>query len=478
MHFYLITFLLSILMIPLTWTSWASNKLGITNVFQLFHETAAKNFSSQGLSIFAFAFFLHAILQSRAFQALFTSQREWLQKRKYLAIGLITIGVAILSSQLSWFDEFVHFYPLIIPLIMAMGFDVFSSTLCLYGGSVAGLMGLTSSERMRRYFDDSFGNVGENIDYSGTSGMGFRIISFLLFSTIIILFNIWYCSRNKKKLLDKENNLVVKEGDLPFNRTRKIILAVAGFFLLGSVLGQISPLANLLSPAAEKVPSWISSEYKERKYYQIGRMSEMEIFKFKEKKKGYWGTFGKWEGMAIDCWFIIGAIIICRLAKLNIMGNLVKAIQSSIPILLIYIFSAVPAKIIENSGLSNSLAEKLLPTSISPTFKYLALFSVFSLSVLFTFFLDSTSIISALVSAFAPTLLVFSDQILIYAAIFSWLGGMIGMAFSPNNGILAASLEKNKISYKYFIKKTWLLAAVILVTAFSLVTYWTTFKIN
>jgi hypothetical protein len=45
------------------------------------------------------------------------------------------------------------------------------------------------------------------------------------------------------------------------------------------------------------------------------------------------------------------------------------------------------------------------------------------------------------------------------------------MAFSPNNGILAASLEKNKISYKYFIKKTWLLAAVILVTAFSLVTY-------
>lgn len=138
---------------------------------------------------------------------------------------------------------------------MAMGFDVFSSILCLYGGSVAGLMGLTSSERMRRYFDDSFGNVGENIDYSGTSGMGFRIISFLLFSTIIILFNIWYCSRNKKKLLDKENNLVVKEGDLSFNRTRKIILAVAGFFLLGSVLGQISPLANLLSPAAEKVPS-------------------------------------------------------------------------------------------------------------------------------------------------------------------------------------------------------------------------------
>jgi hypothetical protein len=101
------------------------------------------------------------------------------------------------------------------------------------------------------------------------------------------------------------------------------------------------------------------------------------------------------------------------------MGNLVTAIQSSIPILLIYIFSAVPGRIIKTSGLSNSLTENILPKSISPNFKYLALFSVFSLSVLFTFFLDSTSITSTLVSAFAPTLLVISDQILIYAAIFA-----------------------------------------------------------
>jgi hypothetical protein len=50
--------------------------VGITNVFQLFHQTAAENFASQGLSIFAFAFFLHALLQSQTFQALFASQRE------------------------------------------------------------------------------------------------------------------------------------------------------------------------------------------------------------------------------------------------------------------------------------------------------------------------------------------------------------------------------------------------------------------
>ena len=64
---------------------------------------------------------------------------------------------------------------------------------------------------------------------------------------------------------------------------------------------------------------------------------------------------------------------------------------------------------------------------------------------------------STLVAVFAPTLLAISDSTLIYAAIFAWLGGIIGMAFSPNNGILMASLEKSKISYKQFIKKTWIL---------------------
>jgi hypothetical protein len=34
------------------------------------------------------------------------------------------------------------------------------------------------------------------------------------------------------------------------------------------------------------------------------------------------------------------------------------------------------------------------------------------------------------------------------------MGAIIGTAFSPNSGVLAASLEKNKISYKQFLKKT------------------------
>ena len=71
-----------------------------------------------------------------------------------------------------------------------MGFDVFSSLLCLYGGSIAGLMGLVSSERMRGHFENTFSGV-KGIDHNGgLAGISFRLISLLLCASLVILFNI------------------------------------------------------------------------------------------------------------------------------------------------------------------------------------------------------------------------------------------------------------------------------------------------
>jgi len=73
---------------------------------------------------------------------------------------------------------------------MAMGFDIFSSILCLYGGSIAGLMGMASSERMKEHFSLVAGKVKGKVNYGGFSGIDFRLITFALFVSIIILFNV------------------------------------------------------------------------------------------------------------------------------------------------------------------------------------------------------------------------------------------------------------------------------------------------
>jgi len=74
--------------------------------------------------------------------------------------------------------------------MLALGFDIFSSILCLYGGSIAGLLGLMSSQRTEKWFVRTFGDAKDGFSYNGWAGIGFRLVSFALFVSIVILFNI------------------------------------------------------------------------------------------------------------------------------------------------------------------------------------------------------------------------------------------------------------------------------------------------
>jgi hypothetical protein len=64
--FFLVTFILSIGVVLLTWTPLAKNTVGITDILPYLHKTASETLAGPGLSIFIFAFFLYAILQSQA----------------------------------------------------------------------------------------------------------------------------------------------------------------------------------------------------------------------------------------------------------------------------------------------------------------------------------------------------------------------------------------------------------------------------
>ena len=477
-YFYLVTFLISIFIIFLSWVIPNAKIIGIADILPLFRETAGTRLIGQGLSIFAFAFFLHSFLQSQAFQALFASQRQWLTKRKYFTITLITVAAAILSSNLSWFDEFIHFYPLVVPVLLSVGFDVFSALLCLYGGSVAGLIGLVSSERMSSYFKECFSSVG-GVDYErGLAGLGFRLVALLLFTGLVVCFNIWYCSRNKNNSLTEEDNTIEAPTAPPlFTRKRKIVLVIVGFFFGLTILAQLIPV-KYTEKISQQVPERIVGNYQVKEYEEQGEIGgKFPIAKVKTYNKSLWEKFGEWGETSIDCWLILGGIIICWLTKQSIIENLTTAAQNSLPLLLIYIFSAVPGTILEKSGLGKLLAGNILSKQPVTGAKYWALIPVFFSAILAGFLVCSSSIAIILVSTLAPILKALSPTILIYAAIFAWMGVMIGMAFSSNQGILQASLEKNQLSYPQFIEKVWPLWLILFIATSGLVVGWTIFFI-
>ena len=332
---------------------------------------------------------------------------------------------------------------------------------------------------MNNHFGRAFGSIQGKINYNGLAGIGFRLTSLVVFVSLIVLFNIWYCSRNRQKVAARKEDLTQKETPLHFNKTKKWILALAGIFLLVSFLAQVPIAEKKLGKVAEKIPPQITNEVEgEDQHEKLGKIEKIKVTRVKEENEKNWGVFGKWEEQAIDCWLIIGGIIICLLAKQSIMGNLMTSIQSAVPLLLVYIFAAVPAAIIKKSGMSGKLAGILLPKTAKSAGSSFALLSVFGISFLLTFIVSSIAIAVALVAAFAPILLAFGESTLIYAAIFAWVGAVIGMAFSPNNGVLRASLEKGKVTYKQFIKKTWKLAVIMALVALGLVVFWTRFMVK
>jgi len=79
MHLYLISLLVIVFVTLLTWTPLATTSVGILDIIPNILKSARQMVFGdnwQGIGIFAFAFFLYAILQSQAIQSLFADKKK------------------------------------------------------------------------------------------------------------------------------------------------------------------------------------------------------------------------------------------------------------------------------------------------------------------------------------------------------------------------------------------------------------------
>lgn len=482
-------FLISIIILGiLTFASWipgvAKNTIGVTDIIPTIWESAKEilSFDGNGLAIIAFAFLLYALLQSKSVQALFASKRKWLQKRRFLTIAIITISASFLASHLWWADEFFHFYPLVVPLLLSMGFDTISAILCLYGGGIIGVIGSMSTENYGHVFR-KYANRGD-VNFSGSDGLIFRTIVWVILTALIVFFNIWYCNRvyrasNQKKITNQEQEAIKIPA---FNWKKKFILLLSFFFILVSVLGTLSWSTKVIEKVGikqEKVPQKIAGNLQdETKHTKLGKVDvvvgkdekgepeKMEIARVTKEKKTYWGKFGEWSTAQVVYWLTIGAIIICLIDRQNIISTLVITITKTAPIIVTYIFSYAIITMVKSMDLNINLA-KLLPekaTKIPPgLIIFPVLFGVFFLCYFFSI------AIMPLFEKLVDPLKGFSKNTLLYGVIICLMARFVSMGLSPFSGNLQTTLQINKVSYKTYLKKTWFLWFMVFLITLGLI---------
>lgn len=462
--FFLIYLAVFLILIAASWIpGLARNKIGITEVIPAIWKSTQKTLSlteGNGLSIIALAFLLYALLQSKSIQTLFASKRKWLQKKRFATIAIVTITASLLASTLWWADEFIHFYPLLVPLLLSMGFDVFSSILCLYGGSVVGIIGSISSEG--HHFFSKLVNQEANTHLTGNEGIWFRVITWIILTTILVFFNIWYCNKIQKKtssLPDKESP---PEKIPTFDWRKKFVLFFAFFFILVSILMSIGWFAEKTKKISNNIPEWVCSQEETKNYVDLGEVkfssdssgkkNAIEIAEIKKKKESSWGG-GKWGTPQKTYWFTIGGIIICLIAKLKIIETLILTITKTAPIIVIYIFSLTV------NTLLVAMKLQIKPPSFLTNNRLVVLPVLFL--VFFTFYFFSISIARSFLPLMAKSLKSLSTNTLAYSIIVMYMARFFACGISPLEGGLQMTLQANKLTYKQYIKKTWVLWIII-----------------
>jgi len=420
MNFYFLSFFLDIILIFFIFLGDYFNfflikkKIGLFDIFHIFYITAEDIMKEDFLSLISLSFFLNSFLKSNSLQSFLFYKKEKIKKNRYFFLFIITLFVSFLSSNFSWFDEFIYLYSLLSPFFLLMGFNKFSSFLCIYGGSISGLLGLTSSWRIEKYFNKC------GIVYNNKKVDSFLFFFYLLLTSFFVtfIFNIFYSKKNQK---NAKKGFYKKNEKLFFDVEKKIVffLFIITFFL--SIFSRIF-IFNIFS--SKIFPEFLNTK---------------------------WESFGNWGLMSIDCLFIVSGIFISLISKKKIMENLIESIIMSIPSLLIIIFSSVPSTIIK-------ITELKIKNDLKNYNDFILLNLIFFFSILISFFFNSTSLIESIFLLVKNNL---NKRILFHGVIFSWIGGIIGTCFSPYNGTLINSLLEIKSTYNYFIKKTYILWIIL-----------------
>lgn len=111
-------------------------------------------------------------------------------REKWLIVAVTTL-IAIGGTTFGMQEETIAFYPILVPIFIAAGYDLMVPVAAVYGGSCIGLMGALINPFSTIIASDAAG-------VSWTVGMSSRIVMLLIGLVVIILFVVRYAERVKK----------------------------------------------------------------------------------------------------------------------------------------------------------------------------------------------------------------------------------------------------------------------------------------
>ena len=373
-------------------------------------------------------------------------------KEKIFLIALICL-IAIISSVTGLEVGLFFMFPLVISLLLVMGYDKITALFATLGATIVGMFGSTFAGTLY-----SVGN--QNFGLSMTDDILAKIVLFVLGTGILVFFTLMHVKNLSKK--DKENakedlkvNLVDVKEDKEKSKKKiwpliLIIDLVLLFLILGTTVWEEIFGFNLFTDAYQ----WLMS-------LEIGKVA---IF---NKIFGGIQAFGTWTG----------PIRFQHYSFFILVASIVVAI----------VYKVKPSECFEGfvNGVKKYLVPALLAVLASSVFVFVFYFPVFNtigtwiMQLSDTFNIALTGLFSLIGGVFYVDFYYYSYYVLSYvgqvagdANFYSLINIMftslysLAMLIAPTSVLMLISLAVTNVSYKEWVKHIWKLFLSLLVVSF------------
>ncbi|MDQ7983285.1 MAG: YfcC family protein [Spiroplasma sp.] len=446
--FLLILLIIIISWIPGTTKEWVDDQgvshgggpLGILDLFNAPIQGFAENVTVI-IFILIIGGYLGIVMKSKALDAGIGRLVKKLNGKEIWIIPAIMIILSIGGTVEGMCEETIPYYLIIIPALLAAGFDVITGVLVILLGAGVGVMFSTLNP-----FAIGAASAVSNISVG--DGLIWRLVCWILGTAGTIGFVMWYALKVKRNptksivydLQKEHHETFLTNEQLPeFTKKRKIILGLFGLTFVVMIFC-IVPWDRLIfgdeGGIFKDANDWLKIHFP----YITGRIP----------------AFGDWTILTLGFFFFFASIIIAAIDWHGEENYVKDFVSGSSELLGVAFIIAVASGI--GWALSSSGMDKVVLDSLSGTISGLpktALVLIgFLIFLILAFFIPSTSGLAAaafpVISGLVAPLGLQSGMITAFVMASGWIN-----LFAPSAGIMMAGLAISKVPLTKFYQAIW-----------------------
>lgn len=389
--------------------------------------------------------YINIVMQTKALDAMISKITNKLKNKEFWLIPPLMLLFSIFGTTFGIAEETLGFYSLIIPIVIAAGFDSFTGMLIILVGSGIGVLGSTINPFS---IGVAVSSAGLGNFLSTTKGIIWRLVIWIVFTIIAIIFVMHYAFRVKKNMNNSYVSDLHQMHLLSFSKAncesklsvRKIITLI--IFML-SFLIMIFYLI-----------SW--RDFKINIFSHWGSM----INKNAPYLTAFIAGFGDGGLVEIASFFLISLLLVAVInwkGEENFINDFIFGTKDILSVCLIIAFSGGIGEVLERTGMQETLVIKIknLITKVDnwlvPTILYLFFIPL-------SFLIPSTSGFATAVFGILGPVLGNSTSGAITA--FSLASGIVNLV-TPTSAVVIGALQLSQIPYSRLWKGLWFFLFII-----------------